>query len=163
VVWVGTGEANDRNSSGWGQGVYRSTDGGGSWQNVGLKESRAIARLIVHPKDPNVAYVAAAGHLWVDGGERGLFKTIDGGKTWKPILQATGAGAARTGCGEVALDPANPEIVYAVLYARQRTPWNSCVRSCAIPFWATHSSDSARPRMQCGHQFENDRFDDGVE
>ncbi|MDQ6656494.1 MAG: hypothetical protein M3Y80_11865, partial [Verrucomicrobiota bacterium] len=96
VVWVGTGEANDRNSSGWGNGVYRSTDGGSTWQNVGLKESRAIGRIIVHPKDPNVAYVAVSGHLWVDGGERGLFKTTDGGKTWKPILQANGPSAART-------------------------------------------------------------------
>jgi hypothetical protein len=82
VVWVGTGEANDRNSSEWGNGVYRSTDGGGTWQNVGLKDSRAIGRIIVHPKDPNVAYVAVSGHLWVDGGERGLYKTTDGGKTW---------------------------------------------------------------------------------
>ncbi|MGI8820337.1 MAG: WD40/YVTN/BNR-like repeat-containing protein [Chthoniobacterales bacterium] len=123
VIWVGTGEANDRNSSGWGNGVYRSTDGGSTWQNVGLKESRAIGRIVVHPKDPNVAYVAVSGHLWVDGGERGLFKTVDGGKTWKPVLQVNGPNAARTGCGDVALDPANPEIVYAALYARQRTPW----------------------------------------
>ena len=123
VLWVGTGEANDRNSSGWGNGVYRSTDGGSTWQNVGLKESRAIGRIIVHPKDANVAYVAASGHLWVDGGERGLFKTVDGGKTWKAILQAPGPNGARIGCSDVIFDPANPEIVYATLYARQRTPW----------------------------------------
>src|SRR6187401_160358 len=67
VVWVGTGEANDRNSSGWGNGVYRSGDGGSTWQNVGLKESRAIGRIVVHPKDANIAYVAVSGHLWVDG------------------------------------------------------------------------------------------------
>ncbi|MEP6937608.1 MAG: glycosyl hydrolase [Chthoniobacterales bacterium] len=124
VVWVGTGEANDRNSSEWGNGVYRSTDGGGTWQNVGLKESRAIARIVVHSAKPEVAYVAASGHLWADGGERGLYKTVDGGKTWKPVLQAQGSAAARTGCGDVVLDPANPEIVYATLYARQRTPWS---------------------------------------
>ncbi len=124
VLWVGTGEANDRNSSGWGNGVYRSTDGGGTWQNVGLKDSRTIARIVVHPKNPETAYVAAMGHLWVDGGERGLFKTTDAGKTWKPVLQATGPGAARTGCGDVVIDPSNPEIVYAALYARQRTPWS---------------------------------------
>ncbi len=123
VVWVGSGEANDRNSSGWGNGVYRSTDGGGTWQNIGLKDSRTIARIVVHPKNPETAYVAASGHLWVDGGERGLYKTIDAGKTWKPVLQAAGPQGARTGCGDVVLDPANPEIVYAVLYARQRTPW----------------------------------------
>lgn len=124
VVWVGTGEANDRNSSEWGNGVYRSTDGGGTWQNVGLKDSRSIARIIVHPKDPNVAYVAVSGHLWVDGGERGLYKTTDGGKTWKLILQAPAPHNARTGCVDVAFDPSNPEIVYAALYARQRTPWD---------------------------------------
>lgn len=124
IIYAGTGEANDRNSSGWGRGVYRSSDGGGTWENVGLKETRAIGRIIVHPKDPNIAYVAASGHLWVDGGERGLFKTTDGGKTWKPILQAQGRAAARTGCSDVAFDPANPETIYATLYARQRTPWN---------------------------------------
>ena len=124
VLWVGTGEANDRNSSGWGNGVYRSTDGGSTWQNVGLKDSRTIARIVVHPKNPETAYVAVSGHLWVDGGERGLFKTTDAGKSWKPVLQATGAQSQRTGCGEVAMDPTNPEVLYAALYARQRTPWN---------------------------------------
>jgi photosystem II stability/assembly factor-like uncharacterized protein len=124
VIWVGTGEANDRNSSGWGDGVYRTTDGGDNWQNVGLKNSRAIGRVIVHPKNAETAYVAASGNLWADGGERGLFKTTDGGKTWKAVLQAAAPHNARTGCSDVAFDPANPEIVYAALYARQRTPWS---------------------------------------
>jgi photosystem II stability/assembly factor-like uncharacterized protein len=124
VIWVGSGEANDRNSSGWGDGVYRSSDGGENWQNVGLKNSRAIARIVVDPKKPEVAYVAAMGHLWSDGGERGLFKTTDAGKNWKLILQAPAPHNARTGCGDVMVDPTNPEIVYAVLYARQRTPWS---------------------------------------
>src|SRR3954447_8116542 len=77
VIWVGTGEANDRNSSDWGNGVYRTTDGGEHWTNVGLKDSRTIARIVVDPKNPDVAYVAAMGHLWSDGGERGLYKTTD--------------------------------------------------------------------------------------
>src|SRR5947207_7744229 len=124
VIWVGRGEANDRNSSGWGNGVYRSTDGGENWQNVGLKESRAIGRIVVDPRKPEVAYVTASGHLWTDGGERGLFKTTDAGKTWKLILQASAPHNTRTGCGDVILDPTNPETVYAVLYARQRTPWS---------------------------------------
>ena len=124
VVWVGSGEPNDRNSSGWGDGVYRSTDGGEHWENVGLKESREIARIAVHPTKPEVAYVAAMGHLWKDGGERGLYKTTDGGKTWKLVLHAPAPNDARTGCGDVVLDPSNPEIVYAALYARQRTPWS---------------------------------------
>lgn len=124
VVWVGTGEANDRNSSEWGDGVYRSTDGGGSWENVGLKESRAIARIVVDPRKPEVAYVAAMGNLWKDGGERGLYKTTDGGKTWKLVLKAPSPNDVRTGCGDVALDPAQPDTIYAALYARQRTPWS---------------------------------------
>jgi hypothetical protein len=124
VIWVGTGEANDRNSSDWGNGVYRSTDGGENWQNVGLPNSRAIARIVVDPKKPEVAYVAAMGNLWVDGGERGLFKTTDGGKTWNLILQAPAPHNAYTGCGDVILDPANPQIIYAALYARKRTPWS---------------------------------------
>ena len=101
VIWVGTGEANDRNSSGWGDGVYRSTDGGDNWQNVGLKESRAIGRIVVDPKKPEVAYVAASGRLWADGGERGLFKTTDAGKNWKPILQAPAPQNARLRHGQM--------------------------------------------------------------
>lgn len=136
VVWVGTGEANDRNSSEWGNGVYRSTDGGGTWTNVGLKESRSIARIVVHPTKPEVAYVAAIGNLWKDGGERGLYKTTDAGKTWKLVLHAPSPNDARTGCGDVVLDPSNPEIVYATLYARQRTAW-----SFAYGATATNGSD----------------------
>ena len=124
VIWVGTGEANDRNSSDWGDGVYRTTDGGEHWTTVGLKDSRCIARVVVDPKNPEVAYVAAMGNLWADGGERGLYKTTDGGKTWKLILQANAPHNTRTGCGDVVLDPNNPQTVYAALYARQRTPWS---------------------------------------
>ena len=124
VVWVGTGESNDRNSSGWGDGVYRSTDGGDTWQNVGLKESRTIARIVIDPKKPEVAYVAAMGNLWKDGGERGLFKTTDAGKSWKLILHASPPHDAQTGCGDVAMDPANSQNIYAALYARRRTPWS---------------------------------------
>src|SRR5204863_2053289 len=124
VIWVGTGEANDRNSSDWGDGIYRSTDSGETWQNVGLKESRTIARIVVDPKKPEIAYVAALGNLWKDGGERGLFKTTDAGKTWKLILKAAAPHDAHTGCGDVIIDPTNAETVYAALYSRQRTPWS---------------------------------------
>src|SRR5262249_38788477 len=126
VIWVGSGEANDRDSSDWGDGVYRTSDGGEHWNNVGLKESRCIARVVVDPKSAETAYVAAMGHLWADGGERGLYKTTDGGKTWKSVLQAAAPHNARTGCGDVVVDPNNSQTVYAALYARQRTPW-SCV------------------------------------
>jgi len=134
VVWAGTGEANDRNSSGWGTGVYRSTDAGSTWTKAGLQNSRAIARIVVHPTDPNTAYVAAVGDLWNPAAietsrpqasaERGLYRTADGGKTWKAVLQAPAPDADNVGAGDVAIDPQHPDTVYAVLYARRRTPWS---------------------------------------
>lgn len=124
IVWIGTGEANDRNSSSWGDGVYRSTDGGGTWSSVGLRESKSIARIVVHPTDPDTAWVAAVGDLWQPSAERGLYKTSDGGKTWKALLQAAAPYADKVGCGDVAVDPSDPNTMYAVLYARCRTPWS---------------------------------------
>src|SRR5205085_888783 len=88
VVWVGTGEPTDRNSAEWGNGIYRSTDGGATWQHASLENSRAIGRIIVHPNNPETAYVAALGNLWADGGDRGLFKTTDAGNSWKAVLTA---------------------------------------------------------------------------
>jgi len=123
VIWAGTGEANDRNSSSWGDGVYRSTDAGKTWTNVGLKASKAIARIAVHPTDPKTAWVAAAGDLWIPGGERGCYKTTDAGASWKLVLGAAAPYGDRVGCGDLALDPSNPNVLYAVLYARRRFPW----------------------------------------
>ena len=123
VVWAGTGEANDRNSSSWGDGVYRSTDSGKTWANVGLKGSKTIARILVHPTDPKTAWVAATGDLWVPGGERGCYKTSDAGATWKLVLGAAAPYGDRVGCGDLALDPSNPDVLYAALYARRRYPW----------------------------------------
>lgn len=124
VVWVGTGEASDRNTAEWGNGVYRSTDGGGTWQHVGLENSRTIGRVVVDPRNADTAYAVAGGNLWADGGERGLFKTADGGQTWKAILQGPAPHNAVLGCVDLALDPANPDIIYAAMYARRRTPWS---------------------------------------
>lgn len=123
VVWVGTGEANDRNSSAWGNGVYRSTDAGESWTHAGLRESRTIARIVVHPKDPLTAWVAVTGDLWVPSAGRGLQKTTDGGRSWKAVLTAPAPYDTKVGCGDVALDPSNPDVLWAALYARQRAPW----------------------------------------
>jgi photosystem II stability/assembly factor-like uncharacterized protein len=120
IVWVGTGEGNGRNSSSWGGGVYRSTDGGGTFEFAGLKESHDIPRLAVDPRNPDVVYVAALGHLWGPNPERGVYKTSDGGKTWKQVLKID----ANTGACDVVIDPAQPDRVYAAMYARRRTPWS---------------------------------------
>lgn len=109
VVWVGTGEANARNSVSWGNGVFLSTDGGKSWQHRGLVETRHIGRIVVDPRDPLTAYVAAMGRFWGWNKERGLFKTTDGGKTWQHVLSLD----EETGVIDVVLDPKNPDIVYA--------------------------------------------------
>ena len=123
IVWVGTGEGNDRNSSGWGLGLYRSTDGGGKFEFAGLKDSRTIRHIVVHPANPDIVWVAAGGSLWADGGERGVYKTTDGGKTWKAVLTAPAPNDAVTGASGLVIDPANPDVLYAALYARQRKPW----------------------------------------
>ena len=124
VVWVGTGEANDRNSSSWGNGVYRSEDSGGTFKQIGLDDAGTIARIVVHPKDPKTAWVAVTGDLWKAASRRGLFKTTDAGATWKRVLAAPSPYEDRVGCGEVAIDPQNPDVLYAALYARRRTPWS---------------------------------------
>ncbi|MCL5097138.1 MAG: glycosyl hydrolase, partial [Candidatus Omnitrophica bacterium] len=123
IVWVGTGEGSDRNSAGWGNGVYRSSDAGGKWSRMGLKTSCAICRIVIHPTRPDTVYAAAAGSLWSSGGERGLYQTTDGGKTWKLVLAAPKPYDAVTGCSDIAMDPRNPDTLYAALYARQRKPW----------------------------------------
>ena len=116
VVWVGSGESNSQRSVSYGDGIYRSEDGGKSWQNLGLKKSEHIGRVVVDPRDSKVVYVAAEGPLWGPGGDRGLYKSADGGKTWKAVLTIS----ENTGVADVALDPANPDILYAAAYQRRR-------------------------------------------
>ena len=123
VVWVGTGKANDRNSTSWGNGVYRSEDGGATWQHVGLDKTKEIGRVVVHPTDPKTAWVAAMGDLWSPNAERGLYKTTDAGKTWKLVLAAPAPYGDRVGAGDVVVDPSDPNTLYAALYARRRLPW----------------------------------------
>jgi photosystem II stability/assembly factor-like uncharacterized protein len=116
VVWVGSGESNSQRSVGWGDGIYRSDDGGKSWQNLGLKKSEHIGRVVIDPRDSKVVYVAAEGPLWGPGGDRGLYKTTDAGKTWKAVLTIS----ENTGVVDVAMDPSNPDILYAAAYQRRR-------------------------------------------
>jgi len=116
AVWVGSGESNSQRSVGYGDGIYRSDDGGKSWQNLGLKRSEHIGRVVVDPRESKVVYVAAEGPLWGPGGDRGLYKSTDGGKNWKAVLTIS----ENTGVGDVALDPSNPDVVYAAAYQRRR-------------------------------------------
>ena len=116
VVWVGAGESNSQRSVSYGDGIYRSDDGGKNWQNLGLKKSEHIGRVVIDPRDSKVVYVAAEGPLWGPGGDRGLYKSADGGKTWKTVLTIS----ENTGVADVALDPSNPDILYASAYQRRR-------------------------------------------
>jgi photosystem II stability/assembly factor-like uncharacterized protein len=116
VVWVGAGESNSQRSVSYGDGIYRSDDGGKNWQNLGLKKSEHIGRVVVDPRDSKVVYVAAEGPLWGPGGDRGLYKTTDSGKNWKAVLTIS----ENTGVVDVALDPTNPDVVYAAAYQRRR-------------------------------------------
>jgi len=116
VVWVGTGENNGQRSVAYGDGIYRSDDGGKSWKNKGLKKSEHIGKILVDPRNSNVVYAAAQGPLWSDGGDRGLYKTTDGGDTWEPIISIS----QYTGVSDIVMDPRNPDVIYASAYQRRR-------------------------------------------
>ncbi|CAN5700827.1 hypothetical protein BH20ACI4_BH20ACI4_10460 [soil metagenome] len=119
VIWVGTGESNVRNSVSFGDGVYKSTDGGKTWKHLGLKDSNTISKVIVHPKNPDIAYVAAVGHAWGQNEERGVFMTTDGGKTWQKTLYIDN----QHGASDLEIDPVNPNILYAGMWRFERKPW----------------------------------------
>ncbi len=119
VVWVGTGENNSQRSVSYGDGVYKSIDGGKSWQNVGLKDSEHIGKILVDPRDGDLIWVAAQGPLWRPGGERGLYKSTDGGQTWQLSLEIS----ENTGVSDIAFDPRDPDILYASAYQRRRHVW----------------------------------------
>jgi photosystem II stability/assembly factor-like uncharacterized protein len=120
VVWVGTGEGNVRNSASVGNGVYRSLDGGKTWTHLGLDATERIARIVLHPTDPDVAWVAALGREWGENAERGVYQTEDGGKTWKKLLYVD----ARTGAADLVVDPDNPRKLLAAMWQYRRWPWS---------------------------------------
>ncbi|MCS7312100.1 MAG: hypothetical protein NZ742_04205, partial [Acidobacteria bacterium] len=119
VIWVGTGEDNPRNSVSFGDGVYKSTDGGKTWRPMGLKDTERISRIIVHPANPDIVYVAAIGHVFGPNPDRGVFMTTDGGKTWQKVLYTDD----RHGASDLEMDPSNPNILYAALWHFERKPW----------------------------------------
>ena len=119
IVWVGTGESNPRNSVSIGNGLYKSLDAGRTWRRLGLEETEHIYRILLHPTYPSVAYVCALGKVWGENAERGVFKTVDGGETWKKVLYVD----EKTGCGDLAMDPANPDHLIAAMWQFRRWPW----------------------------------------
>ncbi len=120
VIWVGTGETWTRNSVSVGDGIYKSTDGGQNWQHMGLSRSERISDIVIHPKNENVVYSGVLGSLWSDSSERGVYKSTDGGKTWENILFVSN----NTGCSELVMDPANPDILYACFWQFRRTAYS---------------------------------------
>lgn len=116
VVWVGTGENNNQRSVAYGDGIYKSEDAGKTWKNMGLKTSEHIGKIVIDPRNPDVVYVAAIGPLWKEGGERGVYKTADGGKTWSAVLSVD----EHTGVNDILMDPRNPDVLYASAYQRRR-------------------------------------------
>jgi photosystem II stability/assembly factor-like uncharacterized protein len=119
IVWIGTGEANPRNSVGVGRGVFKTLDGGENWQFLGLEKTEKISRLLLNPNNPNMAYVAAMGTTWGENPERGVFKTVDGGTTWENILFVDD----KTGAADLAMDPSNPNRLLAAMWEHRRKPW----------------------------------------
>lgn len=119
VIWVGTGENNNQRSVSYGDGIYKSIDGGKSFKHLGLKKSEHIGMIAIDPRNSDVVYVAATGPLWSSGGDRGLYKTTDGGDTWEKVLDVS----EHTGINEVHMDPRNPDVLYATAHQRRRRQW----------------------------------------
>src|ERR1700739_4309801 len=120
VIYVGTGESCIRGNISYGDGMYKSTDSGKTWSHIGLSNTQHIARLLVHPRNPDVVYVAALGHAYGPNPDRGVFRSLDGGKTWEKILFKDD----KTGAIDLAFDPRNPNVLFAALWEAQRTPWS---------------------------------------
>lgn len=146
TVWIGTGENNSQRSVSYGDGVYRSTDGGGSWENLGLKSSEHIAKILIDPRDSSRVLVAAQGPLWAPGGDRGLYETKDGGKTWKAILTVD----ENTGVTDVVRDPRDPDRLYAATYQRRRHIWTLIDGGPGSGIWKTVDGGATWKKLEGG-------------
>src|SRR5690606_16319000 len=146
VVWVGTGEANNLRSAYAGNGVYRTTDGGKTWTHCGLVGTDHIARVVAHPKDADVAFVAAMGPLYTRGSERGVFKTTDGGKTWKKTLFVD----EDTGFCDLAIDPQNPDVLFAAGYECRRRAWHFYAGGDGGGIWRSQDGGETWTKLRGG-------------
>ena len=152
ILYVGTGEANNRQTTTFGNGLYKSTDAGKSFQLIGLADSQSIARIVVHPKDPSIVWVAVAGHLFGPSEERGIYMTIDGGKTWNKTLYVD----ADTGGTDLMIDPANPQVLWAAMspapahavWLRRRRPGQ---RPLSVDRWRQDLEEAERQRTAARH------------
>ncbi len=152
ILYVGTGEPNNRQSSSWGNGVYRSLDGGRTWTHLGLADTHHVGRIVVHPRNPDVAYVAALGHLWGPNKERGLYKTTDGGRTWAQSKFVD----EDTGFVDVAIDPLSPNTLYAASYQRRRQPHGYSGGGPGSGLWKTVDGGGSWKKVTKGLPTEGD-------
>src|SRR5262245_2964691 len=144
IVWVGTGEPNNRQSASFGDGIYKSTDGGRTFTNVGLKETQTIARIVIDPKDANTVYVAALGRLFGPNKERGVYKTTDGGKTWANVKFID----ADTGFTDIVIDPIDAKTIYAASYQRRRTSWGFNGGGPGSAIWKTTDAGKTWTKLE---------------
>lgn len=151
IVWVGTGEPNNRQSSSWGDGIYKSLDGGKTWKRMGLEATHHIGRIVIHPKNPDVVYVAAQGHLWGPNPERGVYKTSDGGQKWTQVLKINDD----TGVSDIAMDPESPDILYAAAYERRRTPYGFNGGGLGSAIYKTTDGGATWKKLTKGLPYEN--------
>jgi photosystem II stability/assembly factor-like uncharacterized protein len=151
VVWVGTGEPNNRQSSSWGDGIYKSLDAGKTWKRMGLGATHHIARIVIHPKNPDVVYAAAQGHLWGANPDRGVYKSSDGGKTWSQVLKINDD----TGVTDIAMDPQSPDILYAAAYERRRTPFGFNGGGPGSAIYKTTDGGATWKKLTKGLPYEN--------
>jgi photosystem II stability/assembly factor-like uncharacterized protein len=146
VVWVGTGENNHQRALGYGDGIYKSVDGGKSFENMGLKESRQIGGIAIDPRNSNVVYVACEGSAWGPGGDRGLFKTTDGGNTWEKILEIS----KHTGINNIKMDPSNPDVLYATSEQRRRTHFTKIGGGPESAVWKSEDAGASWRKIMKG-------------
>jgi photosystem II stability/assembly factor-like uncharacterized protein len=146
TVWVGTGENNSQRSVGYGDGVYKSLDGGKNWENVGLKSSEHIGDILIDPRNTDVVYVAAQGPLWSAGGDRGIYKTTDGGKTWTRVKEFD----EYTGANDLAFDPRDPDVIYATSYQRHRRVWTLIDGGPGSAIWKSTDAGATWRKLKNG-------------